>query len=74
MLKTTKQTNAVPITYLQAFNQVVSKDGIYGLMFRGLTTKIISNGLQGLLFNVLWRTISDAMADYEKKQKAVQAK
>lgn len=60
VLKTTKQTSDVSITYVQAFNQVVAKDGIQGLMFRGLGTKIISNGFQGLLFNVLWKVIMDA--------------
>mmetsp|Transcript_39533 Transcript_39533/g.79834 ORF Transcript_39533/g.79834 Transcript_39533/m.79834 type:complete len:313 (+) Transcript_39533:53-991(+) len=69
VLKTTKQTAEFPITYTQAFRQVVDKDGISGLMFRGLKTKIISNGFQGLLFNVLWRTISDAMAEREKAAK-----
>lgn len=61
VLKTTKQTADVSISYVQAFNQVVEKDGIAGLMFRGLGTKIISNGFQGLLFNVLWKVIQDSM-------------
>jgi hypothetical protein len=69
VLKTTKQTAEFPITYTQAFRQVVDKDGISGLMFRGLQTKIISNGFQGLLFNVLWRSISDMMAEREKTGK-----
>mmetsp|Transcript_25024 Transcript_25024/g.56302 ORF Transcript_25024/g.56302 Transcript_25024/m.56302 type:complete len:304 (-) Transcript_25024:451-1362(-) len=68
VLKTTKQTSEEAITYMGAFNRVVSKDGISGLMFRGLQTKIISNGLQGLLFNVLWSVIKDAMAENDKKK------
>ena len=55
VLKTTTQTNDEPITYVQAFRMVVEKDGLYGLFFRGLSTKIISNGIQGLLFSVLWK-------------------
>ena len=55
VLKTTTQTSTTPITYVQAFRMVVEKDGLYGLFFRGLTTKIISNGIQGLLFSVLWK-------------------
>ena len=55
VLKTTTQTSDEPITYIQAFRMVVAKDGLYGLFFRGLTTKIISNGIQGLLFSVLWK-------------------
>lgn len=69
VLKTTKQTSEEAITYMGAFNRVVSKDGISGLMFRGLQTKIISNGIQGLLFNVLWSVIKDAMAENDKAKK-----
>ena len=54
MVKTTTQTSTVPIGYLQALKMVIEKDGISGLMFRGLVTKIISNGCQGILFSVLW--------------------
>lgn len=67
VLKTTKQTSEHAITYGQAFTQVVEKDGLSGLFLRGLQTKIISNGFQGLLFNVLWRTIQDAMAERDKQ-------
>jgi len=67
VLKTTKQTSEVSISYMQAFNQVVAKDGVSGVFFRGLQTKIISNGFQGLLFNVLWRVIQDAMKENEAK-------
>jgi hypothetical protein len=38
---------------------VVEKDGLLGLFGRGLKTKIISNGMQGLLFSVLWRIGQD---------------
>lgn len=69
VLKTTKQTSEVAISYTQAFKQVVEKDGLSGLAFRGLQTKIISNGFQGLLFNILWRTIQDAMAENDKTKK-----
>ena len=59
VLKTTTQTSEEPITYVQAFRMVVEKDGLYGLFFRGLKTKIISNGIQGLFFSVLWRLARD---------------
>lgn len=59
VVKTTKQTSTVPISYMGALKTVVEKDGIAGLMFRGLVTKIISNGCQGVLFSVLWRLGQD---------------
>jgi hypothetical protein len=47
---------------------VLQKDGITGLMFRGLGTKILSNGMQGLLFNVLWRLGMDYYDKLEKEK------
>jgi hypothetical protein len=47
---------------------VIAKDGISGLFFRGLMTKIISNGCQGLMFSVLWRLGQDAIDARNKKQ------
>ena len=52
-----KQANSVTISYPKAFKEVVATDGILGLMGRGLGTKIISNGIQGVLFSILWKTI-----------------
>ena len=36
---------------------VIRQDGVVGLFGRGLTTKLISNGIQGAMFSVLWKTI-----------------
>merc|ERR1712070_924644 len=69
VIKTTTQTSTVPIGYIEALKQVVAKDGISGLMFRGLVTKIIANGCQGIAFSVLWRLGQDYLnAKNEKKQ------
>lgn len=70
VIKTTTQTSEVPIGYGQALKMVIEKDGISGLMFRGLVTKIISNGCQGILFSVLWRLGQDYMAQREQQKKA----
>ena len=52
-----KQANETQITYTTAFKEVVAKDGILGLMGRGLGTKIIANGIQAAMFSVLWKSI-----------------
>ena len=52
ILKTYKQSSSELITYTDAIKQITYKEGVYGLMFRGLKTKIISNGIQGIMFNV----------------------
>jgi len=57
VLKVYKQANTEAISYPQAFREVVATDGILGLMGRGLGTKIVSNGIQGMLFSILWKTI-----------------
>ena len=41
--------------------QIIKKDGIISLFGRGLKTKIISNGLQGALFSILWKLIQKKM-------------
>ncbi len=70
IIKTTTQTSTVPIGYLQALKMVIEKDGISGLMFRGLVTKIISNGCQGILFSVLWRLGQDYLNAKNEEKKS----
>lgn len=42
-------------TYAHPSQTVIAKDGVIGLFGRGLGTKLITNGIQGILFSVLWR-------------------
>jgi hypothetical protein len=60
VIKTTKQTHKETVTYPQALREVIAKDGVLGLFGRGLKTKILANGMQGMLFTVLWRLGQDA--------------
>ena len=57
VLKTYRQTNTQKISYLNSIKEIVKNDGIQSLFGRGLKTKIISNGIQGALFSVLWKII-----------------
>eukprot|EP01087_Luapelamoeba_hula_P008199 TRINITY_DN2032_c0_g3_i1.p1 TRINITY_DN2032_c0_g3~~TRINITY_DN2032_c0_g3_i1.p1 ORF type:complete len:294 (+),score=52.49 TRINITY_DN2032_c0_g3_i1:44-925(+) len=59
VIKTTKQTSQTAVSYKEAIKMVVDKDGVLGLMGRGLKTRIITNGIQGLMFSVMWRLIDD---------------
>jgi len=70
VIKTTKQTATVPMTYPQVLKSVIEADGVLGLMGRGLKTKILANGLQGLLFSVLWRLGQDIWNKREEDNKA----
>ena len=55
VIKTTKQTHNENISYSKAVNLVIKKDGIKGLFFRGLQTRILANGLQSALFTITWK-------------------
>jgi len=48
--KVAKQASPTAITYQQAIKFVIDKDGIQGLFFRGLKTRLLANGVQGMLF------------------------
>lgn len=70
VLKTTKQSSATAISYAEAAKMVVAADGVQGLFFRGLRTKILANGAQGMLFSVLWRMGQDYLDARAKAQDA----
>lgn len=59
VIKTTKQTNKNNMSYKSIIKDIIEKDGIQGLLFRGLKTKIITNGVQGLLFTVIWKILEN---------------
>ena len=59
VVKTYRQVNATRIGYMGAAQAVIATDGLRGLFGRGLKTRIIANGLQGLMFSVLWKLFLD---------------
>jgi hypothetical protein len=61
VIKTTKQTYATPISYVKCIEVVVQKDGVLGLFGRGLKTRIITNGAQGLMFSILWKLFQEKL-------------
>lgn len=62
VVKTAKQTHSTPITYLATVQMIIEADGIQGLFFRGLGTKILSNGVQAMLFTICWRYFEEVLA------------
>ena len=59
VVKTYRQVNEIRIGYLAAAKAVIAVDGLKGLFGRGLKTRILANGLQGLMFSVLWKFFMD---------------
>ncbi|KAL7429100.1 hypothetical protein ACHAXH_002796 [Discostella pseudostelligera] len=61
VVKVYKQSSAEKLSYPQVVRNVISESGISGLMFRGLETKILANGLQGILFSVMWKHFEEVL-------------
>jgi hypothetical protein len=61
VVKTTKQTYPTQISYVDTVKLVVAQDGVQGLFLRGLGTRVLANGMQGMMFSVLWKYLEDAL-------------
>jgi hypothetical protein len=59
VIKTYRQVHEGEIEYLAAVREIVAVDGLSGLFGRGLKTRIIANGCQGVMFSVLWKLFMD---------------
>ncbi|XMA15616.1 hypothetical protein WAI453_008407 [Rhynchosporium graminicola] len=64
VVKTYRQVNDTQVSYTEAARLVIIQNGVLGLFGRGLRTRILCNGLQGLLFSILWKLFLDL---WEKK-------
>ncbi|WWD22912.1 hypothetical protein CI109_107407 [Kwoniella shandongensis] len=62
VVKTYRQVHEGDVGYLTAAKEIVANEGLLGLFGRGLPTRLITNGLQGLLFSILWRYFQDLIA------------
>lgn len=66
VVKVYKQTSAVPMGYVEAASTIIAESGVWGLFLRGLSTKLIANALNAMLFTVVWKAISDTLAARNK--------
>lgn len=67
VVKVYKQAHPEQLTYAQTVRNVIAESGVTGLMFRGLETKILANGMQGILFSILWKHFEEALFPKDKK-------
>ncbi|KAH8985401.1 mitochondrial carrier [Lactarius akahatsu] len=67
VIKTYRQVDETRIGYLDAARAVIATDGVRGLFGRGLKTRIIANGAQGLMFSVLWKFFMNIWEKEAKK-------
>jgi len=59
VLKTTRQTSLVPVSYMDSAKSIIAAEGYAGLFGRGLGTRILANGIQGAMFTILWKAIAE---------------
>jgi hypothetical protein len=59
VVKVYSQTSPEPVGYVNAVLQIVAKDGIGGLLWRGLAAKILCNGLGSILFSIVWKALME---------------
>jgi len=60
VVKTCRQTNDT-MSYSQIVKEIVEKDGYQGLFGRGLKTRILANGTQGIMFSVLFKMFEEKL-------------
>ena len=56
------QADGKEISYQEALQLVLETDGIQGLFFRGLQTRLLTNAIQGAIFSVLWKYFQTVQA------------
>lgn len=61
VIKVYKQAHPEQLSYAQVLRNVLQEAGLSGLFFRGLETKILANGFQGILFSILWKHFEEVL-------------
>lgn len=61
VVKTTKQTFERPVGYVEVVSTIYKKDGLQGIFFRGLGTRILANGFQSMMFTAVWKGVDNYM-------------
>jgi hypothetical protein len=64
VVKTYRQVHDTRISYTESAKRVIEQDGWLGLFGRGLKTRIVANGLQGILFSILWKLFLQIWEDH----------
>ena len=59
ILKIYKQTHKTHLSYWQIIQKIKKTDGYIGILSRGLSSRIIVNGIQGILFTICWKYLEE---------------
>jgi hypothetical protein len=63
VIKVYKQSSTESLSYVECAKRVIESDGVMGLFGRGLRTKLLANGMQGVMFSCLWRYFDDMLKE-----------
>ena len=72
VVKTVKQAvsaEGLDLTYAQVVARVWAEGGVSALLGRGLVSRILSNGLQSVIFTVVWKLLVKHLSDREQAHK-----
>jgi hypothetical protein len=62
VIKVYKQSSKEVLSYPEVARRVISETGLSSLFFRGLETRIVGNGMQGLMFSVTWKYFEGSLS------------
>ena len=61
----TTSARAAPATlatlFRQCAKQITEEHGVMELFGRGLKTRLLANGMQGIMFSIMWKYLDDVM-------------
>lgn len=69
VVKTARQSAKVNATYAHIIRDIIQKDGMLGLLGRGLKTRLLTNAIQGTMFSVCWKLGQDMWKETEDDSK-----
>jgi hypothetical protein len=55
-------------SYLEITRSILSESGIVGLFGRGLNARLIANGIQSMLFTIIWKILVNSKKPSETNQ------
>lgn len=70
VIKTVKQTYGaenIDVSYIDVIRIIYDKDGWVGLMTRGLGSRILTNGVQSVVFTIIWKLLAARQLSRDKR-------
>lgn len=69
VVKTFKQTSTTSISYPRVVSEIIKKDGVRGLFFRGIGARLTANCINSVVFTIVWKILQEQLAKRNEEQK-----